>query len=390
MQIENTLSMNFAGFLNNTNTLILLSIMALAFVGLMLYYGLFYLRVALWKDKKTVSGDQSDAHFLPPVSVVLAACNESFYLKESLYVLLDQDYPEFEVVVVDYVSKDDTPFVLQMCKENFPDRMKIIPMKEDVNFFLGKKFPLTLGIRSAKYDHIILTEPDTLPQNRDWIRSMMAGYTGGTAIVMGYNGILQEKGFLNRLQQYDHMNQISHCFGRAMMGRPYTALNRNISFRKQFFFDKGAFTHHYTEPHGAADLFVNENASKTNTRIMLNKDSIVQAVPRTTASQWREQRRAYFAPKRYYGWMDKLRLAWRWILLLLLYAAIAVFLVFDINSWIIPSAVVLLLWIWQIVTFSRLCKRFEVKKIALLAPLYEIYFLFPNTILMLLALFKKK
>lgn len=381
--------MHFLQLINNTFTLVLLIVFVAAFVGLALYYGLFFLRVALWKSKKQEGGRHMDDRSLPSVSVVMVAHNEGSYLRDNLVYLLEQDYPNYEVIVVDYLSTDDTKFVLQVCGDNYPN-LKTIPFKEDINFFSGKKYPLSIGIRSAANDIILLTEPDSVPKGFDWIRGMMEGYAHNADIVIGYSGLRQDKGMLNAMMQYDNLTWTSHSFGCAIMGNPYTANGRNLSYKRQFFFDRGAFTRHYAEPEGADDLFVNQNANRRNTEVVLDERSFVQTNPRSSFAAWHKLRKMRYASKRFYGVKDMMMLALNPLLVLLFYAA---GILLCCKGWlpaIIFASALVLIWAWHIVSFSRICKRFDIKKVFWFAPLMEIYFFFANTFLLTLALLRRK
>ena len=381
--------MDFSNVLTDTYTLILLIVLAVAFVFLMLYYGLVNMRVGMYKNKKIPkSSEVSDAD-LPSVSVVITAHNETEYLKENLVYLLEQDYPDFEVVVVDYTSNDDTQFVLRVCSENYP-QLKPITFSKDVNMFSGKKYPLSIGIRSAKNDIILLTEPDCLPKSFNWIRNMMTGYMNGADIVMGYSGVKQGPGLLNSLIQYDNLTTAASCFGMLIMGNPYTATGHNLSYRRDFFFDKGAFINHYNEPEGADDMFVNQNATKQNTAMVLEPDAFVMCEPRATYEMWQLQRKARYSTKKYYSCKDKTILSLPYFAVTLFYAAVVLLLVAGTFPWEIVAGVVAIKLLWQIIAFSRLSKRFDVKGVAIWSPLYELYFLFANTILYVTTLLHKK
>ena len=383
--------MHFADILNNTLSLVLLIALGIAFITLAVYYGLFYFRVGRWKNSRVPSPESVSDKNLPSVSVVLVAHNEGDYLRENLMYLLEQEYPDFEVIVVNYLSTDDTRFVLHVCADTYP-HLKVISLNEDVNFFSGKgkKYPISIGIRSAKNDVILLTEPDSVPKNFGWIRAMMAGYMHNADIVMGFNQLKPGKGMLNTLMQYDHLTTSAHCYGRFLQGKPYTANGRNLSFKRHFFFERGAFTRHYTVPEGADDLFVNQNANKRNTEVVLHPDSLVLTEPLRSFSAWRRMRKSRYASKRYYGLNDLLSLAVHPLAVALFYAA-GIFFVFQgLLPLIIFASAMVLLWGWHIVSMSMVCKRLEAQKIHWFAPALEIYFLFANTISMSVALLRRK
>lgn len=363
--------------------------MALAFVALALYYGIIYLRVGQWKNKKMPPKENISDNMLPSVSVVMVAHNEGHYLRDNLVYLLEQDYPNYEVIVVDYRSTDDTTFVLQVCGANY-HHLKTIHINQDVTFLQGKKYPLSIGIRSAANDVILLTEPDSVPKGFDWIRSMMTGYTRNADIVIGYSGLKQEKGLLNALMQYDNLSTQSHAFGLAIMGHPLTANGRNLSYKRNFFFDRGAFTRHYTEPEGADDLFVNQNANRRNTTLILTPDASVVTSPRPTFAAWHLLRKSRYASKRFYPVRDLLLLAYHPCALLIFYLSGALLACQNTLSLIVFASTTVLLWIWHIISFSRICKRFEVRNTHWFAPIMEIYFFFANNILCISSLLRRK
>ena len=381
--------MDWTLLLTNRLTLSYLVVLCVAIVVLSLYYGLIYMRVGRTKNKRAAQILPSDDSRLPSVSIVMVTHNEAAYLKDSLPYLLEQDYPNYEVVMVDYLSHDDTPFVLKVCSENYSN-FKPVSFPEDVNMFQGKKYPLSIGIQSAKGDVVLLTDPDCVPKSLTWVREMMKGYqVPGVKMVMSYAGINQEKGLLNMLQQYDNLSSTASWMGFALAGHPYTATGRNLSYRRDFFFAQGAFCSHYSEPEGADDMFVNQNATADNSVLSLEPDGFVAMEAKSTYRQWNLLRRRRYATKRYYSSGPKMRLALHPAALVLFYASLALLLVQGVCPWYIPLAVFVLLWTWQIVAFSRLSKRFEIKRVHFFAPIFEIYFLLSNTILFFLALSKK-
>ena len=270
---------DFSQYLSDNYALILSGIVLAALIYLCLYYGLYHMRTGNYglKRKKGEEADEAPTgEKLPAVSVVLTARNDASWLRENLVYLLEQDYPNFEVVVVDYLSQDDTPYVLKLLKDYYP-HLKIVPFKEDVNLFQGKKYPLSIGIKSAKNDILMLADPDCTPKNLHWLRGMVKGYSfdkdtkqsdnkansnQAIKIVLGYCGVKRTKTLLGVLQQYDALYYGASYLGSALLGHPYTGSGRNLSYRRSFFFKRGAFISHYDVADGSDDLFVYQNADK--------------------------------------------------------------------------------------------------------------------------------
>ncbi|MCR5444975.1 MAG: glycosyltransferase [Bacteroidales bacterium] len=374
---------DFSGFLTDSYSVALAVVMLAAMIYLCLYYGLYYLRVGRLPE---AGGDSVTVDKLPPVSVVLTARNDAAWLKENLVYLLEQDYPDFEVVVVDYLSNDDTEFVLKLLKDYYP-HLKVVPFKEDVNLFQGKKYPLSIGIKSAKNDILMLADPDCTPKNLHWLRGMVRGYRReGTQIVLGYCGVKRTKSLLGMLQQYDALSYGAHYLGSALMGHPYTGSGRNLSYRRSFFFSQGAFIRHYDVADGSDDLFVYQNATRKNTVVCIDSDACLTTEPRKHFYQWHDERRHRVATRNRHSFGGRLHESLPAWMNVLFYAAAVLLVLQGTLPWVAVAAATALKWAWQIVCFSMLTKRFEGGYIHWAAPLYEIYFIVANTILILLPL----
>ncbi len=388
MYFQKRKEMDFSNVLNSTYTLVLLALLVVSFISLSLYYGLIWLRVGRYKKTKLPTIDQVKPSDLPSVSVVVVAHNEAEALKKSLPYLLEQDYPDYEVVVVDYTSQDDTPFVLRVCSENYPN-LKPVNFPADVNMFKGKKYPLSIGIKSATKDVVLLTEPDCIPKGFDWIKEMMCGYMHGASMVMGYRLLNEEKTILNAFQQYENLAYNASYLGMSLMGNPYTASGSNLSYRRDFFFAKGGFISHYSFPDGADDLFVNQNATKSNSVAVLREGAAVYSDGCPTFGLWHQERLHRKSSRRFYGLKDKLTLAVYPLSQCVFLAALLWLWIGGLFPWQLLAGLLAVKIIWQIVCSVLLAKRFKVKKVQFLSPFFELYFLFANTILFFSTLRKK-
>ncbi len=382
---------DFHAFVSDTYAVALAAVLLVTLIYLCLYYGLYHFRIGRYGlRKKHQADDTADGKALPKVSVVLTAHNDAEWLRENLVYLLEQDYPDFEVVVVDYLSQDDTQFVLKLLKDYYR-HLKIVPFKEDVNLFQGKKYPLSIGIKSAANDILMLADPDCTPKNLNWLRGIVRGYDSKeTQIVLGYCGIKRTKTLLGCLQQYDALSYGAQYLGNALLGHPYTGSGRNLSYRRSFFFKQGAFISHYDVADGSDDLFIYQNAERHNTAICIDADACLTAEPKKTYAQWRDERRHRVATRNRHSLASRLGEQMLPAANLVFYAAVAALLVRHTEIWPVVAAAAIIKWAWQIVCFSRLTKRFDGGHIHFAAPLLEIYFIVANTILILLPLYNNR
>ena len=211
---------------------------------------------------------------LEPVSVVLCARDAYERLTELLPILLGQDYPDFEVVVVNDCSDDDTDSYLEDLARHNP-RVKPVQLRQHLNFFNGKKFPLSMGIKSASNDLLVLTDADCSPTSDKWLRSVVGCYGSDTEVVVGYAPYVQTKGLLNLLVRFDALQNALQYLSAALVGRPYAGVGKNLSYRQRLFFRQKGFTSHYTMEAGDDDLFVSQAATRKNIGVHLDPDNTV-------------------------------------------------------------------------------------------------------------------
>lgn len=385
--------MDFSHILTDPYTLVLTSLMALSLVILALYYGLFFFRVGHYKGPKTKKNATSGDEKLPSVSVVLTAQNESEWLKSNLIYLLEQDYPDFEVVVVDYMSTDDTRFVLKLLSENYK-RLKVVPVFENANNYQGKKYPMSMGIASAKNEVLLLADPECMPEdltNFCWIRRMVQGYVHKhVEMVLGYCGIKHQKDFLNVLQQYDNLDYSVEYIGAALMHAPFTGNGRNLSYLRNFFLKNRGFIYHYNIADGADDMFVYQNSRKHNTSVVLSEGSFTMVEPQPNLAAWRSYRKHRINTHRFYGLQTKFNRLLRPVNVVLFYLTGTLLLVAGTMPWVVLAGALALKLAWQIICVSQSTKRLNIKPVVFwISPLLEIYFLIANTFLTIIPLSKK-
>ncbi len=231
----------------------------------------------------------------PPVTVVVCAKNEEEHLEEYLHSLLTQDYPCYEVIVVNDGSMDRTEEVLaQYMKQDFKLRTTFVPTEARV--MSSKKLALTLAAKAAKYDYLLLTDADCRPESNQWVSEIMRGFEDPKVdIVLGYGAYFEENTLLNMWIQYDTQFNGLHYLGAALRHQPYMGVGRNLAYRKEFFFRSGGFTDLMETRAGDDDLFVNKVANKNNTAVVVNEASVTWSEAKTTWMSWMEQKRRHLS-----------------------------------------------------------------------------------------------
>jgi len=248
--------------LNLFNEILLYTFFAVTIIQI-IYYLLIFLRIIIYKQS-------TNEEINEPVSVIICARNEAENLQKFLPTILEQKYSNFEVIVVNDSSTDDTDVVLRKFQNSYPN-LYVTYIDRDLDYKHGKKLAVTIGLKAAKNDLVLFTDADCIIDSNLWIENMQKMFTPKTKIVLGYGGYIKERGLLNKMIRYDTLFVAIQYFSYALIGMPYMGVGRNMAYRKSLFFENKGFASHLKIVSGDDDLFVNENATKKNTKIVINK-----------------------------------------------------------------------------------------------------------------------
>lgn len=321
------------------------------------------------------------------VSVVICAHNEYRNLQEKLPLILEQDYPAYEVIVVNHAADDDTGFLLTSLSDRYP-HLKVVDIPADRNFFTGKKFPLSIGIKSARYERVLLTDADCRPAGNQWIRSMTSAFRDKKEIVLGYGAYEKRPGFLNQLIRFDSATVAIQYLSYALSGIPYMGVGRNLAYLKTLFYRNNGFISHYRIRSGDDDLFINRVASKSNTTVMLNPASFTFSDPKGTFGKWVTQKKRHFSTSAYYRPVHKFLLGCWSVTLILFWTSLGILLSLRF-AWIFVLGGLLLMLASRYVVFGRWLVRLQEKDLVWMAPFLELLLILLNGSIFLSNLVKK-
>lgn len=378
--------MDFLDYQFNTVGFYFAIILGIIILFQILYYFIVYGRVAFFKDNKLTTDEKQK--YIPSVSVVMCVKDDAYNLEKKLPIILEQEYPNFEVVVVNDASKDETEYVLRVLQEIYPN-LNVVNLYNNVNGFLGKKYPLSLGIKSAKNEIILLTESDTMPLNYNWITTMVKGFKQKKDIVLGFTNFEQKPTFLNTLMHYENLTSAMNYLGNAMLNNPFMGQGRNMAYKREFFFETGGFISQYNISVGDDDLFINKNANSKNTSVIINKESINLSSPKEKREEWVIQKKKHFKSMSHFKLKDKIISTLMPFATLLIYVSVALSIVFQFP-WQYAILPLVLKYTFQIIVYYKSSKTLATKQVAFLSPLLEVLFLFINTTIRFFTLFTKK
>jgi glycosyltransferase involved in cell wall biosynthesis len=286
---------------NNLGEIFFAALCLVVLIQLAYYIGLFRLLANYTPTPKLHNQQQ-------PVSVVICARDEADNIVKNLPGVLVQDYPTSnEVVFVNHNSTDDTKFLIDELRKTFKNLIPI-QLTQEAKHIVGKKFPLSMGIKSSKYETLLLTDADCVPASENWMQLMQDGYHPETEIVLGYGGYHKKDTILNKIIRFETFHTALQYFSYALAGMPYMGVGRNLSYKKEVFFKNKGFSSINQIPGGDDDLFINKVATKTNTSIVIDPEAHTLSEPKKTWRQWYEQKTRHFSTAKYYQKKHKLLL----------------------------------------------------------------------------------
>ena len=307
-----------------------------------------------------------------PLSVIICAKNEAENLTQNLPKIISQDYKDFEIVLINDSSSDDTLEVI----EDFADKhsnITVVDVKSIEQFWGNKKYALTLGIKATKNEFLIFTDADCQPSSKYWLRELSSHFSNQKSIVLGYGAYKKVKySFLNTLIRFETLMTAVQYFSYANAGLPYMGVGRNLAYRKELFFNNGGFKNHMHVKSGDDDLFINQIANHKNTSTCFTKGSFTLSQPKQSFKDWIIQKRRHISTSKHYKASHK-------FLLGLFYFS-------QLTFWILAIILLLLLFQWEIVlgilsfrilvqwiALGRSAAKLESKDLIFVVPFLDIF-----------------
>ena len=285
--------MDLTDFLRSPGNVFFFAFCIITFIQLF-YYLFFFLRLAFLKPKVK---DTFETH---PVSVIICSRDEAANLVKNLLGALVQNYPTtHEVIVVNDNSLDESKYILEEFQRTFK-QLHLIELRQEARFIPGKKYPLSIGIKTARHEIVLLTDADCVPASEFWIQKMQEMFTGGIEIVLGYGPLHKKKGFFNKLVRWETFHTALQYLSYAKSGLTYMGVGRNLSYKKEVFFRHKGFSAHNHVPGGDDDLFINKASTKKNTAIVIDKDTFTLSEPPKSWKQWFRQKNRHYTTSKYY------------------------------------------------------------------------------------------
>lgn len=302
--------------------------------------------------------------------MIICARNEEDNLFENLPSVLNQQYPEYEVIVVIDQTVDDSKHILRAFQKEHP-HLRYIEMERNAHRKFGKKLPLTLGIKGAKYDKVLLIDADCYPKSDQWIKQIMSNYTEGKEIVIGYGPYERQHGLLNKLIRFDTSLIAISYLGFAKNKRAYMAVGRNMSYSRTKWFEVDGFKKHYHIQSGDDDLFMQDAATKGNVAFEIEEDAWVYSRPKSTWKSWVKQKQRHYTTANSYRFINKVLLGIFPLSMILMLGCFFI-LMFSFEWWLFVLSLLVLRCITYWIISGLLMKKLGQKDLVWWFPIFEL------------------
>nr|WP_315191109.1 glycosyltransferase [uncultured Flavobacterium sp.] len=323
-----------------------------------------------------------------PISVIVCAKNEEENVANFIPILAEQNYPDFEIVLIDDASSDATLAVFEEFEKQYPN-IRLVKVENNEAFWGNKKYALTLGIKAAKKEYLLFTDADCYPTSKDWITAMSSQFTMQKTIVLGYGKYEKiANSFLNKIIRFETLLTAIQYFSWAKAGHPYMGVGRNMGYKKEEFFNVNGFIEHIQVRSGDDDLFINQAANAKNVTIAYTPESFTLSKPKTSFKEFFTQKRRHVATANYYKPFDKLQLGLFYCSQLLFILLAALLIAFQFQ-WILVLSLLLTRYIvaWVVVGFSA--GKLKENDIKFWFPIVEIVLIFTQINIFITNIFSK-
>lgn len=310
-----------------------------------------------------------------PISVIVCAKNEEINIQNYIPLLLNQNYPNFEIVLIDDASRDETLDIFEEFEKN-NHNVKIVKVENNEAFWGNKKFALTLGIKAATHDNLLFIDADCYPETLDWISQISSHFSKEKTIVLGHGAFEKVEGsFLNKIIRFENLLTATQYFAWAKLGRPYMGVGRNLAYKKSEFFKTNGFIHHMKIRSGDDDLFINEAANSNNVALAENWESFTFSKAKTTFKDWILQKRRHISTAKHYKLFDKMQLG-LFYLSQILFLILPIFLLIFQFQWIVVLSLIAFRYIIAWISLGYSASKLHEKDLMYYFPVVEIILIF--------------
>jgi glycosyltransferase involved in cell wall biosynthesis len=356
------------------------------FVGVIILQLAYYLGIF---GKFIFSGQQQVTQKKLPVSVLVLVKNNPKSVQKLIPLLVKQNYPDFEVLLIDNASGDETIDALEQLEKEHPN-VRLIKVENNEAFWGNKKYAYTLGIKAARKEYLLFIDAEYEPASADWMMHMVSQFTMSKTIVLGFSAYrLVKNSLLNKLIRFDALINATQCFAWAKLGSPFSGDGRNLGYKKEEFFSRNGYINHMNIRTGEDSLFINEAATPKNTAVCYTPESFTYGDAPAKFSTWVQEKRKAAYTLSFFKTADQVKLKIFVWLQALFFALMATLLILQFN-WMILVPVIAFRYLLCWIVMAQSAAKLNEKDTIYWFPFMEILLIFTQLYVVIVNAFSKK
>lgn len=343
--------------------LILYVFIAIVVVQLFYYLGIF--------SSFSFSKENENNPKRIPISVIVYARNQAEEVKRLLPNLVNQNYHDYELVLVDNASSDETLDIFKEYAQMFSN-IRLCRVENNEAFWNNKKYAQTLAIKASKNEYLLFIDAEQNIDNEFWIISMASNFTFNKTIILGPSQFKKIKGFFNKMIRFDSVITQLHSFAWTNYGYPFSYFSKNIGYKKEEFYKVNGFITHMNNRLGEREFFINEASKSKNTTYTISKNAFVYLEPITKLNEWQTKKKEDEMV------LSNLNKATRFKVRLfntsqILFFLFAITLLILQTEWIITTIIIGFRYLISWIVVGKSLSKFQQKDLIWMFPILELH-----------------
>ena len=323
-----------------------------------------------------------------PISVIVYARNQAEEVKRLLPNLINQNYHDYELVLLDNASSDDTLYIFKEYAQLFPN-IRLCQVDNNEAFWNNKKYAQTLAIKASKNEYLLFIDAEENIDSEYWIMAMASNFTLNKTIILGPEMYKKTKGFFNKIIRFDTVFAQLHSFSWTNYGAPFSYFSKNIGYKKEEFYKVNGYITHMNNRLGEREFFLNEASKSKNTTFTITKNAFVYLEPILKLKDWKLKKREdeMILSSLNFSTRFKVRFFNTSQFLFFIFAITLLSLQIE---WIITSILIAFRYLVSWIVVGKTTSKFQQKDLIWLFPILEIHRTFNQVKYSISNIFRKK
>lgn len=342
-----------------TDIVLLASLLVVFFMQI--YFLLrYYLKLARHRDDDPIQNSNR-------ISIILSVRNEEQHIREILDKFKEQQFEDYQILVINVHSEDNTDGILNVLAETNP-KLKVTTLSQETQF--SEKQIINIGLKGASSPWIVLLTSSTGEINPDWLANMNGLLSAETDLVVAYTNIERLKGFRNLICRLERFSQFMISGAWTLAGKPFVFNENNVLFKKTMYFDTLGFRHKMNRNFANLELIFNENMKKGRVKITTNPDLAIREHIEDDRGDHIRLLKKGVQIRQSLSWAKKISLFMDDVTRILLPGLVAAVIILHPEYWITFSVIPLIYLILLAIIVKMLLKRLNERKIFLSSLAY--------------------